>query len=76
MLLITILSLIGIHGSVAIVMLIMMLILMLWLSPPLPVARLLAAALEGGRIHAVALDFDSHVHFDFVIVQTELFLGG
>ena len=48
--------------------------LMLWLSPPLPVARLLAAALEGGRAHAVALDFDSHVHF--VILQTELLFGG
>ena len=68
MILILILSLIGVQGSVVIMM------LMLWLSPPLPVARLLAAALEGGRAHAVALDFDSHVHF--VILQTELLFGG
>lgn len=74
MLLITILSLIGVHGGVAIVMLIMMLMLMLRLSPPLSVARLLAATLEGGRAHALALDFDAHRHL--LMFQAELLLGG
>lgn len=70
MLLITILSLIGVHGRVAIVIM----MLMLRLSPPLSVARLLAATLEGGRAHALALDFDAHRHL--LMFQAELLLGG
>lgn len=70
MLLITILSLIGVHGGVAIVIM----MLMLRLSPPLSVARLLAATLEGGRAHALALDFDAHRHL--LMFQAELLLGG